>query len=67
MILLVSNDMYELPLAVFDSMHDAARRLGVLPSQISHAVHRGSISGIFDSRKGKFVKVEDSQEVPNES
>lgn len=60
----VSNDKYELPLIVADSVVELADKLGVkqtnISSAISHAIKRGS--------KSQYVKVEitDESEVIND-
>ena len=58
MVLLVSNDEYELPMAVYDSIHEAANKLRMSPSGISHAIHRGSITAVLGKAKGKFIRLD---------
>lgn len=63
MIMLVENDVYELPLAVEDNM---ARMCNLLNKtnlcnmskyKLSKAIKRGSVTQLNDGRFGRFIKI----------
>ena len=47
----VTNDKYELPVAVADTLSELAHMVGVDPSSVWHALHRGW-------KKSTYVAVE---------
>lgn len=64
MIMLVENDVYELPLAVEDNMSRMCNLLNktnlcdVNKYKLSKAIKRGSIVRLNDGRFGRFIKIE---------
>ena len=41
----VTNDEYELPVAIADSRSELARKLGIKPNTIATAIHRAKKTG----------------------
>jgi len=62
MIIAVSADKFELPMAIYASAHDAARQLHTSPATISHAIHKNSISGLMGKRKARFIRIEEGDD-----
>jgi len=62
MIIAITADQFELPMAVYDSAHDAARKLHTSPSTISKAIHKNSISGLMGKRKARFIRIEEDDD-----
>ena len=60
--LMVSNDKYELPLCVAESVKELAEMTGMKPNSITVALLRGYGRGTHKRRKYKFIKVEISDE-----
>lgn len=62
--MMVSNDKYELPLCVAESVKELAEMVGIKPNSITVALLRGREKGnkkIY-AKKYKFIKVEISNE-----
>jgi DNA-binding CsgD family transcriptional regulator len=49
----VTNDEYELPIAIADSRSKLARKLGIKPNTIATAIHRAK----KDGSRQQFVEV----------
>lgn len=49
----VTDDKYELPIAIAESRAKLARKLGIKPNSIATAIHRAKITG----HKQVFIKV----------
>lgn len=68
MIIAVTADRFELPMAVFESAHEAARQLRTSPGTISHAVHRKSISELLGGgQKVIFMRIEEDPDDADEA
>lgn len=67
MIMLVENDIYELPIAVEDTVSNMFRLLNktglssISRSGIDSSLKRNTVTKLSDGRFGKFIRVEEEE------
>lgn len=62
MLMVVSNDRFELPMGVFDSVREAAERLNMTEGGIWHALKRNSVTNAMGYKKARFIQLKKMEE-----